>query len=368
MARNIKRLSAIIFFIITVVYCMNATAARAPVKLDWTSGLKTGRVASKKNLNFATPAIVDGKVYVGNAGGYLYAISLKSGKKLWEKKLDGAIQSKPLYENGALYFGSGKGIAYSINAEDGEINWHSSVGEEIMASPASDENAVYIATQNNSVAALDKSTGAIKWMATRPLPFTAMSIKAYSDPVIIDKKIYVGNTDGVLVVYDTVAGKKLTTLPLAAGRGTFTDIDTKPLKYDGKLIISTMEGALYSIDYNSGKDIWSQPVATPNNIAYDGGRIYISSEGKVLCLNVEGGEPVWESNLTAPALSQAVLTAAYVIVVSTDEKLYVLDRSTGNIMLERYIGGGTFGSPVVADDKLVVLTNSGLVYSFRIRD
>lgn len=364
--KTLKRVS--LFLIVCFVFPVGSEAATSSLNLDWTSKLRTGKVASKRHLNFATPVAVSEHVYVGNSGGYFYAVDINRGKKVWEIKLQGPVLSRPLFEAGAIYIGDGKGVVYSINAENGEINWHSYIGEEVMTTPALDENCIYVATQSNSVFALDKSSGAIKWSSSRRLPFSSLTIKGHASPILIDKKIYVGDTDGVLVVYNSANGEKLSTLPLAAGRATFTDIDSSPLREDGKLILSTMEGALYSIDYKTGKEHWSVPIGTPNNIVYRNGLLYVTAAGKAFCLKVDSGETVWEKDLNVPELSEPALSAEYVAVVSTDDKLFLLDISTGDIVLERHLGGGSFGSPIISGGRLLVLTNSGSLCAFRIKE
>lgn len=352
---------AAIFFI-----CKDAFPEAKPIHVDWTTKLNAGNGASKKKLNFASPVVAEDKAFVGSGGGFFYSIDNQSGKKLWETKLDGPVLSQPLLTGNNIYVGDGKGFVYSINPENGQVVWKVSIGEEVMSTPATDGKLLFVGTQRNSVFALDKETGAIKWSANRQTPFFAMSIRGASDPVVIDNKVYVGNTDGVLVGYNTSDGAKTYTLPVTAARAIFTDIDTRPLKQNNLLIFSTMEGALNAVDLKSGNEIWSQPIGSPNNIAYDNGLLYVTAAGKVYCIKVEKGDIMWEKDLNVPELSEAALNPAYVAVVSTDDKLYLLDRSSGEVSLERHLGGGTFGAPVISGPRLYVLSNSSQLHAFRI--
>ena len=200
------------------------------------------------------------------------------------------------------------------------------------------------------------------------MPFSSLTIKGFSDPVLIDGKIYVGNTDGVVIVYAADSGKKLSTIPLAAGRGQFTDVDASPLKIDGQMIFSSMEGVLVSVDAMNKKDRWSQAIGTPNNIAYSNANLYVTARGKVYALNAESGDIVWEKDLDVPELSAPAVGNNYMIVVSTRDRIYMLDKTTGDIVTERHLGGGTYGSPIISDERLLVLTNSGQLFSFWFKD
>ncbi len=345
-----------------------AWAAKKTFHVDWNSKLKTGKTASTKNLNFATPLVVSERVYIGDYGGYFYSINLVSGKKLWELKVDGPVESQPAYDNGTLFFGDGKGKVYAVNSDTGEIIWNIYIGEEVMTKPAVGTSKIFVATQNNSVFALDKSTGGIKWNASRAMPFSSLTIKGFSDPVLIDGKIYVGNTDGVVVVYAEESGKKISTIPLAAGRGQFTDIDATPLQVNGQMIFSSMEGVLVSVDAKTKKDRWSQTIGTPNNITYSAGNLYATTRGKIYALNAENGDIIWEKDLEVPELSAPAVGNSYMVVVSTRDRIYLLDKATGDVVTERHLGGGTYGSPILSDERLLVLTNSGQLFSFWFRE
>lgn len=369
MDRIIKISCALLIFFILITFSLQgAYSKNSPIRLDWTSRLKSERFGGNKFLNFASPYVAGDQVFVGGAGKYFYAINLSDGKKVWETKLEGPILSKPFFDGSTVYIGDGEGYVYALNAADGEEIWKVYIGEEVMSSPAANDNTIFIGTQNDSIFALDKSSGSIKWAQSRHSPFQGMSIKAASDPVVIEGKVYVGNTDGVLVAYNAATGEKVLTLPVAMARAIFTDIDTSPLKYNGQLVFSTMEGALYSYDYKGMKEKWSKSIGTPNNIVYSGGLLYITAQGKVYCLQAESGETVWEKDLDVLEASQPAIAGNYIVIISTKDKLYLLDKTSGEVALERHLGGGTFGEPVVADGKILVLSNSNQLFSFKLQD
>ena len=49
---------------------------------------------------------------------------------------------------------------------------------------------------------------------------------------------------------------------------------------------------------------------------------------------------------------------------SSDGRLYALDRKTGGKLWEYEAGGGFTGSPAVADGRLVIANDNGVVYCF----
>lgn len=337
------------------------------MSVDWSSSLKNNLAGVNKALNFSTPVVCDDKVYIGSSKGFFYSINAVTGKKQWTKELAGPVLSKPLCDGSAIYLGDGKGYVYSLSKDTGIENWRAFIGEEVMSTPVADGNNVYVATNNNSLFALSKDGGAIAWSSRRSQPFSPMSIRGFSSPILIDGKIYIGNTDGVLVVYNAKDGAKLSTIPLASGRGIFTDIDS--LVLDGsKILFSSMEGSLVCMDVKTHKEYWTANVGTPNNVFASGGNIFAVANAKVISLSAADGKVVWESPLPEVLEGSApVATEQYVIVASTDDKIFFLNREDGKIIFKRHLGGGTFGSPIMNGEQLLVMTNGGQLYAFKVK-
>jgi polyvinyl alcohol dehydrogenase (cytochrome) len=139
----------------------------------------------------ATPAVVDGVVYVGDWSGRFYAISLESGELVWSYRAEPhprvyagqIVSSATVADVGGtrtVYFGSGKTL-YALRAEDGAVRWQRDLGRggdddptEIESSPVVAGGLVIVGTDvhNNpsgtpaGVVALDAATGARRWMTT----------------------------------------------------------------------------------------------------------------------------------------------------------------------------------------------------------
>lgn len=73
----------------------------------------------------SSPAIVDGKAYIGSFDGYLYCLDLAMGKPDWKFKTTGGVKSSPCVDSGKVYIGStnqvdGKGGFYCVDSKSGE--------------------------------------------------------------------------------------------------------------------------------------------------------------------------------------------------------------------------------------------------------
>lgn len=75
------------------------------------------------------PLVVDGRVFVGNRDGTMYAIgahgSPNQGQLLWKFETGGPIHLSAAYANGVIYFASNDNFAYALNAVNGSLVWKS---------------------------------------------------------------------------------------------------------------------------------------------------------------------------------------------------------------------------------------------------
>lgn len=92
----------------------------------------------------ASPAVADGRVFVGSADGGLYALDAQSGgDPLWLFPTGGAITASPVVADGMVYVASGTTL-YAVDAETGKEVWRYAAGYRIDTSPIVVNGAVYI--------------------------------------------------------------------------------------------------------------------------------------------------------------------------------------------------------------------------------
>lgn len=75
------------------------------------------------------PLVIDGRVFVGNRDGYMYAVGAhgtpNQGRRLWKFKTGGAIHLSSAYKDGVVYFASNDNYAYALEAATGALVWKS---------------------------------------------------------------------------------------------------------------------------------------------------------------------------------------------------------------------------------------------------
>jgi outer membrane protein assembly factor BamB len=79
-------------------------------------------------------AIVQGRVYIGSDDGNLYALGI-DGKKLWNYKTGGGIESSPLVISNEVFFGSSDAWVYALDTANGKLRWKYETGDKILGAP-----------------------------------------------------------------------------------------------------------------------------------------------------------------------------------------------------------------------------------------
>lgn len=342
------------------------TVFKLPIHQKWVTKLKKEKFITRRPYQYSTPAITDDTVYVGTTRGEVYALQAKSGKKLWATKLSSSIYAEAVVNGTSVYVADRKGTLYALEKATGKIEWQVDTMAEISARPLIANGTIYVTTVLKQLYAVDKLGRGLKWRTSKFGHLPKMTIKGSSSPVIYNGRIYVGYSDGTFICYGAADGSVVWAKQLSDKNARFTDISGTPLIVNDVIYISSMDGQAFALDPKDGVVIWSTDRGGPNDVAYEDGRLFISGGGMVSALDAASGALIWEQKLEAQIeTSPPAVKDGVVVVVSTNDKIFALDAKTGEIKLNRYLGRGTFGRPVIVGKTLYIFTNSSNMHVFR---
>jgi len=203
-------------------------------KEDWR--FKTGEDADIHNQVGiqSSAAVVDGIVYFGCRDSNFYAVDVKTGQKKWAFSNEGSwVISSPAVADGVVYFAtSDSGLFHALDAKTGAPVFSLKFqGWPMFSSPAIAGNMVYIGSHSGRLFAIDRITKRQSWTFQTeesirsgptytkadgtPKYEAAFSSDFYDDviigvdrmlhvgailssPVVVDKVLYVGGSDGNL--------------------------------------------------------------------------------------------------------------------------------------------------------------------------
>ena len=169
---------------------------------------------SGNTMSDGTPAVADGRVYVGNqTADRVLAYDLKTGAKLWQSdaSLGGWQDGIPAAGNGKVFIGSNNGIIARDGATGATLWTYRSKSSSLInagATPAAatlSGNTVYMGFPSGEVAALDATTGAVLW--TKLLPGVLDKGGVHTSPALSGDMLFVGSNNGSFYSLSAATGE-----------------------------------------------------------------------------------------------------------------------------------------------------------------
>jgi Ca-activated chloride channel homolog len=153
----------------------------------------------------ATPAVVDGMVYIGGGfGSYeFYAFDAKSGKARWAIKVSDDGPTAAVAAEGVVAFNTESCTLFVVDGKTGKQLWSRWLGDPLMSQPAIASGKVFMAYPGGGghrLIAMKLKTGKKIWEA---------KIKGdiISSPVVSESSVYVTTFDGTVYRFNAASGK-----------------------------------------------------------------------------------------------------------------------------------------------------------------
>ncbi|MCP3957064.1 MAG: PQQ-binding-like beta-propeller repeat protein [bacterium] len=207
----------------------------------------------------SSPVVHDGVVYIGSAGGHLYAVDVASGRQRWRFRTEAPIRSTPVVNGGSVFFTGWDHHVYAVTAEEGKEIWRFDTGGIVQASPVLGDGRLYVGSRNPKVFALDRRDGSKIWEYVHEDGSWAESTGVYDDGTV-----YMGSSDALkLLAFDAATGKVRWSYrtggwswatPVVADNAVYIGaISAHPYYFEG----ITLERGLHAVDRRTGTRLWS---------------------------------------------------------------------------------------------------------------
>jgi len=157
---------------------------------------------------------------------------------------------------------------------------------------------------------------------------------------------------------------------------SLNDIAGSPVIDRGLVYVVSHGGRFSAIDIRSGQPVWESQIASLQMPWVAGDYIYlVSVEGELVCVSRTDGGIIWLTQLRRyknekkkkDRISWAgpVLAGDALLLVSTEQELVKVSPLTGEVMETKEIDGGSVVAPVVAGEKVFILTEEGKLIAMR---
>ena len=219
---------------------------------------------------YSEPAVVNDRMYFGDAKGHVYCLDTNTGEQLWNYTTGNWVTATPNYYDGKVYFNSEDCYYYCLNATNGALVWKYNTSYAYGGYPTVANGKVYFGSskgyKNNGVIyCLNATDGRMIWN---------LSVKefAFSSPAYLDGNIYIGSSRLIRHIF---------------------------------LFIPVPE-YIYCINATTGAIVWKEMTGLntwqePPEMCIANGKLYYAETsmfgGKLGCLDVSTGAAVWQKTV-----------------------------------------------------------------------
>jgi outer membrane protein assembly factor BamB len=306
-------------------------------------------------------AVHDGTVYVGTKDGRVVAINsstenlewsystapataLTSGLACSPSAVSATIYTTPIVSGDLVYIGTYSGQVLALNMlarrqnltfpqrGNDEWEWYCPIdnakSNAIVADLAMSEDALYVASSNGRVYSLDKGSGDESW---RREDIPVLAEKLWTSPVIQVNTLYVSTYNGHIYALSVETGELDWSFESEAG------FASSPTIYRDTIFLGSFDHHLYAIKIGSDVLEWRFPEKPAGNWFWaspvvDEGIVYAGClDGKLYAIEADTGRERWsyltedQNGKPSPIVSSPVLMDNLLIVVNESGTVYVFD-------------------------------------------
>ncbi len=333
----------------------------------------------------ASPAVVDGRVYLPTGDRRIVALDATDGRLLWEFPTTGPMDSSPTVAEGTVFVGLRDGRLLALNADNGALRWEYETGNPIMGPPVIHEGVVYLGSGDGFLYALDARLGSFLWSYD-----TESWIS--TGPAVQDNMVVVSNHQGWVHVVDWTTGESRMTydtmngsvsapvfvgddILVGLGNGRMLAIDSTKLEYPMErgmrfwrahfFLWGLQDRPPVQKGFSWRKQVGSREarLTTPTVLE---GRAYVGdNNGIVQKLDLATREVLWTRFVGTAVTAPPVAVGPVVYFGTSDGLAHAMERSSGETLWTFATGGEIEAQPVVANDTLYVSSHDGTLYAIR---
>jgi outer membrane protein assembly factor BamB len=289
---------------------------RPPFRVVWSIGIGS-------LIEF--PAVVsDGIAYIANLHGTVHAISMSTGKLVWQRRTpSGKMAASPAVHGDELIVHGMDGHVWVLDKHTGRLLWHKTIGSPIESSPIVWHGVDYFGAWNGRLYALDLRTRRFRWTHY-------LGAKTTSSAAIAGRSLYIGDYAGRVWAIDARSGRTRWV------RGVNGRVYGTPAVAYGRVFVPSSNGGSLTAFSTSGAYLWrintgSYVYSSP---AVWGGRVFFGSyNGAFYGVSAASGRVLWEVGLGGPISGAAVVVDGVAYAGSFADQIVGVDAHSGRVLV-----------------------------------
>lgn len=348
----------------------------------------------------AAPVVAGGNVYVIDILARVYSFNAKTGALNWKSRVGTGEDIKKStnfftgkesgnaralfgggvsFDGGRLYATNGVGDAAALDATDGKVLWKVRPGGPLRGAPTVANGTVYVVSQDNQIFALKAEDGSVIWNEAATLENAG--VFGVAAPAVGQGTVVAGFSSGELTAFRYENGRAvwqdaLSRTSISTSVASLADIDADPVIDQGRVYAVGQGGRMVAMELVSGQRLWEVNVAGIATPWVAGDWLFVvTDDARLLCIARTSGKVRWITQLprwknvkkkkNPISWSGPVLAGGRLLLASTQGELVNVAIADGAVGTRAKLGSPVYLPPVVAENTLFVLEDSGRLSAWR---
>ncbi|WP_433901659.1 PQQ-binding-like beta-propeller repeat protein [Sphingobacterium puteale] len=311
------------------------------------------------------------KVITSNTAGDIFALDLKSGKKLWSYRTGGKVYSTPAVWKGIVVAGSSDHFIYAVDAENGKLLWKVKTDKAVLGSPLIQDGIAFIGGSDGKFRALDVKTGNLRWSFDQVKGFVSTLPTYYLGNIIF------GSWGNGFYALDAKTGKLSWEWNNGHANRMFSAAACNPVGVNNRIFVVAPDRFMTALDARNGAVIWREKkdtirVRESMGLAVNKKQVYVKTmDGDLLGISSSDDkmDVIWKAKLKLPyeLTPSAIKTnRKLVFVPSHSGLLSAVDAKTGAVIWQYKISNGMVNPVAInGNNEVVASTMDGKIVSLR---
>lgn len=335
-------------------------------KIDWSTN-----VGKTEKFDY-TPALDSTAVYAANAEGEITKLDPATGRQLWQVNIGEPISGGVGSGAGIVIVGSSKGHVFAYDVS-GKLVWKAKLSSEILSVPRYFDGIVIARSGDNRIYGLDATDGSRKWVYERINP--ALTLRSSVGVVVDSGAIYAGFAGGKMVAIRADNGKLIWEATVAQPRGVteierIADITSLPV-VDGDLVYAVAyQGKIAAVDRRTGRVVWNRDISSYSGLNAEDAKIFVSHTlGAVYSLDYTSGKTFWRQGaLSNRRLTTPLPMGSVIAVGDLEGYVHFLTREEGKFAARIQLDSNAVMSLIAGtkSNQLIAETRDGGLYAISV--
>lgn len=312
--------------------------------------------------SFSNSSVVvkDSLIFTSDLGGRIHCFDLLTGKQLGVLRSKGSVFSAPLISNYKIIYalvidGENKTELIIYDLYEGKELFNFEISGRVVSEMILDQDNIILCTENGEVIKISS--------AAKKIWSTKIKSKIYSNPALLNDRIFITDIDGNFLAIDSKSGNVIYKNKISGP--VFSGITVK----NNNAFFADNNGVVYCVDISNGKLIWQFESGNriKSNPALDDINIYIGDlSGNIYSIDQVSGVINWETKLDGVISTTPAITNNKILVVNLDRSFSILNKHNGSINKSFKLNGRGKLSPVLYGNILILGYDDGILSAYEI--